>query len=65
MSSCGTGQSGGTLDSPVQPDIADCLLTSGTADYARNRAVDRWAKLTIALLAHRTVWWCTGKFDEL
>jgi hypothetical protein len=22
--------------------------------------VDRWAQLTVALLAHRTVWWHTG-----
>jgi hypothetical protein len=42
-------------DSPVRPVVADCLLTSGTADYARSRVVDRWAKLIIALLAHRTV----------
>jgi hypothetical protein len=42
-------------DSPVRPVIADCLLTSGTADCAAVSAVDRWAKLTIAPLSHRTV----------
>jgi hypothetical protein len=52
------------LDSPVQPDVADCLLTSGTADCARSRVVNRWAKLTVAPLVHRTVWWCTGQSNE-
>jgi hypothetical protein len=44
-----------TPDSPVRLVIADCLLTSSTTDCARSRAVDRWAKLTIAPLSHRTV----------
>jgi hypothetical protein len=37
-----------TLDSPVRPVIVDCLLTSGTVDCARSRAVDHWAKLVVA-----------------
>jgi hypothetical protein len=47
-------------DSPVRPSIADYLLTSGTTDCARSRAVDRWLKLTVALLSHRTIRWNTG-----
>jgi hypothetical protein len=41
--------------SPGRPVVADCLLTSGTTDYADSRAVDRWEKLTVAPLSHRTV----------
>jgi hypothetical protein len=57
LSSCGTGQSDVTVDT-------DCHLTSSTADCARSRAVDRWAKLTVAPLSHRTVRWHTGQSDE-
>jgi hypothetical protein len=35
-------------DSSVRPVVAECVLTSGGAYYARSRAVDRWAKLTVA-----------------
>jgi hypothetical protein len=48
-------------DSPVRPVVADCLLASGTADCVRSRAFDRWTKLTVAPLSHRTVWWLTGQ----
>jgi hypothetical protein len=42
-------------DSPVHFDFT--VLTSDfcSADYATVSAVDCWAKLTVALLAHRTV----------
>jgi hypothetical protein len=47
----------GAPDSPVRPDVVDCLLTSDALDCS---AVDRsrpLAKLTVALWAHRTVRW--------
>jgi hypothetical protein len=28
------------------------------------RTVDCWAKLTVAPLSHRTVWWLTGQSDD-
>jgi hypothetical protein len=47
--------SGGTPDSPVCSDFA--VLTSDfcVVHCSRFTAVDHWAKLTVAPLAHRTV----------
>jgi hypothetical protein len=48
LSSCGTGQTGGTPDSPVHSDF--CTIYCSVVS-----AVDRWVQLTVAPLAHRTV----------
>jgi hypothetical protein len=65
LSSCGTGQSGATPDSPVPP-LTNC------SDFCRVHyaalftvRVDRCAQIVVALLAHRTVRWPTGQSDEL
>jgi hypothetical protein len=52
---CDTRQSGGTSDSPLCSDFA--VLTSDFCTIHRPlfTAVDRWAQLTVAPLADRTV----------
>jgi hypothetical protein len=52
-----TGQFGGTPDSPVRPDVVNCLLTSDASDCC---AVDHsrpLAESSVALWAYRTVRW--------
>jgi hypothetical protein len=53
LSSCGTRQSGGAPDSPVRSDFA--VLNFWLLHCSSVSAVDRWAKFTVAPLAHRTV----------
>jgi hypothetical protein len=50
-----------TPDSPVTSDFE--VLTSDF--YTVHCSVDRCAKLTVALLAHRTVWWLIEQSGEL
>jgi hypothetical protein len=52
LSSCSTGLSGGSPDSPVCSDYAVLTFDFCTADCSSVSIVDRWAKLTVALLAH-------------
>jgi hypothetical protein len=59
LSSCGTEQSGATPDSPVplQLRCSDfCAVLLLTVAPIR---VDRWRKLAIAPVAHRTIRWHT------
>jgi hypothetical protein len=46
-------------DSPVRPVVADCLLTSGTADCARSRPLGEVDRCSVVSpdspVAHRTV----------
>jgi hypothetical protein len=55
-------------DIPVAHWTVRCILMLQTnfcaADYAAVSVVDHWAKLTVALLSHRTVRWYTGQSDE-
>jgi hypothetical protein len=51
-------------DSPVYPDIWRLISDFCAADCVAVSVVDRWAKLTVAPLSHRTVRWHTGKSDE-
>jgi hypothetical protein len=62
LSSCGTGQSDSTPYSPVCSDFA--VLTSDfyIVHYSLFVAVDHWAKLTVALLAHQTGQWIIAKW---
>jgi hypothetical protein len=60
LSSCGTGQSGGTPDNPVRSDIADCLLTSDgqTVPQPTIGEVDRCSVVSPdSPMVHRTVRW--------
>jgi hypothetical protein len=52
--SYGTRQSGGTPDSPVRSDFAALTSDLRTVYCSSDTAVDRWAQLTVAPLAHRT-----------
>jgi hypothetical protein len=60
LSSWGIEQSGGTPDNPVRSDFTDWLWLL-TVRLFCSRPL---AKLTVALLAHRTVRWCTGQSRE-
>jgi hypothetical protein len=60
LSSCGTGQSGATPDSPVPSDFWFALFIVAGAF-----AVDRWRVRVVAPLAHRIVRWHTGQSGEL
>jgi hypothetical protein len=55
-------------DSLVAHRIVRCILTLQTdfcaVDCAAVNAVNRWVKLTVALLSHRTVRWHTGQSNE-
>jgi hypothetical protein len=46
----------GAPDSPVRPDVADCLLTSDASNCGRSPAVDRCSEGSPDI-AHRTVRW--------
>jgi hypothetical protein len=45
-----------TPDSPVRSDFAVLTSDLRTVHCSSDIAVDRWAQLTVASLAHRTVW---------
>jgi hypothetical protein len=57
LSSCGTGQSGGTPESPMCSNFS--VLTSDfcTVYYSRSQRIRPLGELTVAPLAHRTVRW--------
>jgi hypothetical protein len=52
-------------DSPVCSDFAALTSDLRTVHYSSDIAVDRWAQLTIAPLAHRTNPLHTGQSGEL
>jgi hypothetical protein len=54
LSSCGTGQSGSTPDSPVRSNFVTLTSDFFTVHFLLFTAVDCWAQLTVALSAHRT-----------
>jgi hypothetical protein len=55
---CDTGQSGAPLT-----NCSDFCRVYYSALFTVR--VDRCAQMTVAPLAHRTVWWHTGQFGEL
>jgi hypothetical protein len=57
-SSCSTGQSGGTPDSPVRSDFADWLLTSALFTIPAVSTVDHWRSWPLLL-------WLLGQSSEL
>jgi hypothetical protein len=57
LSSCSTGQTGVTSRRRLSSDFWYYRLCT-------INTVDRWAKLIVAPLSHRTVWWLTRQFDE-
>jgi hypothetical protein len=65
LSSCGTGQSGGTPDSPVRSGFAALTSDLHTDHCSSDIGVDCWAQLTVAPLVQRTCPMHIGQFGEL
>jgi hypothetical protein len=57
LSSCGTGQSGATPDSPVPLWLRCSHFCSGTVLHCSSIRVDHWALDSRCPLAHQTVQW--------